>query len=206
MIEIDRLKLKAKYGDEKIFVIPAQLGNDIPDKFTKIKHSDSIFSAYDTKGIYQYRADVEYNNAWYQIIPYFYLTNVDKTKFYVGKRLSGDSRLVDKLSLGFGGHIDSSDGSINVVKNALYREMNEELNVTQDIDFKYQGTVKDIRSNTSEHLGLVFSAKVNTRNISIKETDSLSGQWMTLEQLVKNYTKFEGWSKFIIDYLYESNR
>lgn len=196
---MNKAQLKKKYGEEKIFVIPSALGVNIPDRYTKKKHTSTIFSKYDSIGRYVYRYDAEYNSDYLQIIPYFFITNEDETLYYACKRLKGDARLVDKMSIGFGGHVDSSDGHINAVLKALEREMNEELEVNQKVSFRYHGTMLDLESETKEHLGLIFSIKVNEENIKIRETENLSGLWLTKQQLYDNYGKFEGWSKFLID-------
>lgn len=195
-------ELKQKYKKEKVFVLPIDLVTNIPDKFTLVKKDNSIFSKYDNLGTFIYRYDAEYNNAFQQIIPYFFITNKDESKYFVAKRIQGDSRLIDKLSLGFGGHINDCDGNNNIVYHALNREMHEELNIPNNLTFKYLGTMRDITSETSEHFGLIFSVKVDDEKlVSIKETENLEGVWMTPEELFKDFNKFENWSKYILDYI-----
>lgn len=197
-------QLKAKYPDEKVFVLPSNLVQNIGDKFTKSKHDPSIWKKYDNLGLYIPRYEAEYNLAFHQIIPYFLVTNSDESKFYVAKRIKGDSRLVDKLSLGFGGHINECDGTNEAVFKALIREMNEELNIEPTSSFKFIGYMRDLKSETSEHLGLVFIVKSSETDISIKETDNLEGIWMTKSEMYDSYGKFENWTKYLLDYLYEN--
>lgn len=196
-------ELKAKYKDEKVFVVPSNLIQNIGDKFTKAKHDTSIWKKYDNLGIYIPRYEAEYNLAFQQIIPYFLVSNMDETKFYVAKRIQGDSRLVDKLSLGFGGHINDCDGTNEAVFKALVREMNEELNIEPNSPFKFIGYMRDLTSETSEHFGLVFIIKSKEDDISIKETDNLEGIWMTKQEMFDAYGKFENWAKYLLDYLYD---
>ena len=199
---LSKQELKNKYKDEKIFVIPSNLVQNISDKFTKQKHDSSIWSKYDNLGKYIYRYDAEYNFAFKQIIPYFFITNEDESKYYVSKRIQGDTRLEGKLSLGFGGHIDSSDGNIEIIKKAINREMNEELNIEPISNFEYMGTMLDLTSETNDHFGLIFKIKTKEDLISIKEKDKLEGIWMTKKEMFDKYGFFENWSKYILDYLY----
>lgn len=204
---MNKKALKEKYKDEKVFVVPYNVIEDIEDKFTFRKHTDKIWSLYDQMGKYLYRYDVEGEPSVQQIIPYFVISNKDKSKYFVAKRIQGDARLINKMSLGFGGHINECDGYHKCVYNALIREMDEELNMGELLsEPTYLGTIRDVSSSTNDHFGLAFEVAANEDEVSIKETDNLAGKWMTKEELFDNYHKFEGWSKFLIDYLYESSR
>lgn len=195
--------LKEKYKDEKVFVISSNDMQNNKNKFTPKKDSD-IWNKYNNMGLYIYRYDAEYNKAFQQIIPYFLIINENEDKYYVSERLEGDTRLKGKLSLGFGGHINECDGHQNQILNALFREMHEELNIKPINNFKYLGTIRDLTSETSEHFGLVFYTKAIEGEVSIKEVDNLRGKWMTKTDLFENYPRFENWSKFIIDHIYDN--
>lgn len=199
--EVNRLELKKKYGDEQVFVVPYQVISQVNDKFTKEKNTKDVWNKYNSKGTFILRYEAEYNPSFQQIIPYFFIFNKDKDKVYIAERLKGDARLSHMLSLGFGGHINPCDGHIDIISNALNREMNEELNIVPLSDFEYCGTIRDISSETNDHFGLIFS--IIADEVSIKETDTLEGKWMTIPELIENYHKFENWSKFIIDSFYE---
>ena len=196
-------ELKIKYKEEKIFVIPINLIENISDKFTKMKHDTNIWSKYDNLGKYIYRYDAEYNPVFQQLIPYLLVCNEDESKYFVSKRIKGDHRLVDNLSLGFGGHIDECDGTHEVVLKALSREMNEELDIDPVSTARFIGTMRDINSKTNDHIGLIFIVKAKEGDVSVKETDNLEGKWMTKAEMFESYSLFEGWSKYLLDYMYE---
>lgn len=196
-------ELKRKYKDEKVFVLPANLIN-AKDKFTKLTHTNKIWTKYDGLGQYIFRYEAEYNKAFQQIIPYLLICNEDQSKFFVSERIQGDSRLKGMLSMGFGGHINSIDGFSNIVFNGLVREMNEELNIIPISPFQFIGTIRDLSSKTAEHFGLVFIVKADPEHISVKETNKLKGKWMTKEEMYDNYSNFENWSKYVLDYLFTS--
>lgn len=201
--DVNRTELKEKYGDEQVFVLPYQLVENIPNKFTISDHDTNIWNKYDTKGIFIPRWEAEFNPTFQQLIPYFFIFNEEKTKVYVAERLKGDSRLSHMLSLGFGGHINKCDGPTEVVLKALSREMCEELNIDIITPFKYTGTIRDIDSKTNDHIGLIFYTMAKEDQVSIKETDTLKGKWMFIDELIVEYPKFENWSKYIIDSFYE---
>lgn len=203
---MNRQALKEKYGDEKVFVLPVSKVEGIPDKFTPCKHDDKIWKKYDNQGIYINRWEAEGDSSFQQIIPYFFVTNEDASKVFIAKRIDGDHRLVDKLSLGFGGHIDSCDGFEQVVLKALTREMWEELDIEPLSKATYMGTMRDMTSSTNDHLGLIFGVQAKEGQVFIRETEKLVGEWMTMQQLYDNYAKFENWSKYIIDFFCENKK
>lgn len=196
-------ELKDKYKEEKVFVIPATIIENVADKFTKSKHSSNVWSKYDNLGRYIYRYDAEYNPVFQQIIPYLLIVNEDESKYFVSKRISGEKRLINNLSLGFGGHIDECDGTHEVVLKALSREMNEELDIDPITKAIYIGTMRDMTSKTNDHFGLIFIVKAKEGDVFIKETDKLEGSWMAREEMYDKYSLFEGWSKYLLDYIYD---
>lgn len=194
-------QLEAKYGNEQVFVVPFANTTHIGDKFTKTEIGISTLSRWDFKGKFILRSDAEYNPALQQLIPYVIILNSTGTKYYVSRRIAGEERLQGSYSLGFGGHIDLIDGSQNVILKAFERELNEEVFIKRKKEpAKFLGYVRDLESSTKDHLGFVFT--VSARSVKIKEDNVLEGCWMTLQELVDNYHKFEGWAKYIIDYLF----
>lgn len=205
-MDVNRNLLKQKYGDEKVFVITPDVTSNVPDKFTKEKHDESIWTKYDNIGKYIPRWEAEYNYAFQQIIPYFLICNEDESKYFVSKRLQGDHRLTNKMSLGFGGHIDECDGYSQCILKAMVREMNEELRIDPISRAQYIGTIKDLSSDTNDHFGLAFIIKAKEGEVSILETEKLEGLWLTKEELFEHYYSFENWSRYIIDFLYENKK
>lgn len=196
-----------KYGNEQVYVVPYDSVSNVPDKFSKSDDNLEALKKYDLMGKYIFRYDAEYNPAFQQLIPYVLVTNTTGTKYYVSKRIAGDQRLVKNYSIGFGGHIDVVDGSNNIILKGLERELHEELDIEILRDsLEFFGYVRDLSSETSEHLGFVFTVKAKSmKAVSIREKENLVGTWMTLDELVDNYFLFENWSKYIIDYLYEQH-
>ncbi len=193
--------LREKYGNEKVFVVPHIYVSGTKDGFTKENHTPMIWGKYDTIGKYIFRYDAEGQPAFQQIIPYIIVFSPKTNKFLVSMRKpnSGESRLVGQMSIGFGGHVDISDGTKDVLFKALYRELHEELHVELTDPAKFVGYVRDMGSKTSDHFGCVFL--IHADDASVKEVDKLEGSWLSIDDLETSYFHFESWSKYIIDHL-----
>ena len=203
-----RLKeLEAKYGDEEVFAVPYQHTQDIPDGFQKFKgKAQDAIRKLMVRGKFLLRVAVEEDMSFQQIIPYVLICNDDASKFFVTRRIAGEKRLLGSLSLGIGGHLNPCDkgfmgDGFSTFMNGLRREEDEETNVRKvsgDIHEPY-GTVRDLKSSTPDHIGIVYLHHVHdTEKVEVREKDTLEPLWMTKEELVKNYEKFESWAQLII--------
>lgn len=203
--KIQAAKLREKYGTEQVFVVPYLDVVNIPDHFSKVEQ-DSL--DWIKKGKYIFRYDAEYNTFFQQVIPYVVLTDREKERFYISRRISGEERLVDQLSIGFGGHINPCDGYQNPLEKCIMRELNEEVSARYiEESLSLLGTVRDLSSSTNDHIGVVFLKRVsNKATIKIREKDKLKGKWMTMDDLYENYGAFESWGKYIIDHLYRQRQ
>ncbi|TVR12860.1 MAG: hypothetical protein EA401_08195, partial [Planctomycetota bacterium] len=76
------------------------------------------------------RSAVEEDESWQQPIPYAVLIDGNDQP-WVYRRSGGDDRLLDRWSVGLGGHVDPEDGQagpgIATLRQALLRELGEEL-------------------------------------------------------------------------------
>lgn len=196
---MNKQKLKERYGNEKILVVPFEEVTHIKDGFTSIEHDANIWSSFDSIGKFVYRYDAEGEPSMQQIIPYILIINKEQNKLFATKRINGDSRLIGKLSIACGGHIDSSDQGKEILFKAAVRELYEEVNAEYCSPLKIIGTVRDLNSNTNDHLGIVIMAFAGDE-VEVKEKDTLEGSWLTLNDLIDNYENLEGWSKYIVDY------
>lgn len=195
-----KIALKQKYQEEKVFVVPHhQIAYQ--NKFTLETDKNSLekLAKYDDYGAFIYRYEAEYNYVFQQLIPYVVIKN-SEDMYYVSERLKGDERLVSTYSLGFGGHISEEDGPTNCIINGCIRELKEELIIdVSDCDLSLIGYVRDIASSTAEHIGFVF--ELTKDSVEINEKNNLNGFWMTKQDLINQYHKFESWAKYIIDHI-----
>jgi predicted NUDIX family phosphoesterase len=195
-----RQKLKEKYKDEEVFVVPFMSLSGVKNGFTfSDENSHKIYGQFDNAGKYVPRYLAEMDPSMQQIIPYILVYNPENDKYLVAKRIDGEKRLLDQIALGFGGHINPCDGTREVIFKALYRELNEEVDIIPSEAARFIGYIRDLNSPTNDHTGFVFI--VSAKYAKIKEIDKLEGSWMSASELESNYSKFENWGRDIIDYL-----
>jgi len=199
------IKLKRKYKNEQVLVVPVNQASSISDGFCH-EISKSAIRMFKTAHTFVYRYDAEYNYSFVQLIPYVVVTNETCDSLFVTQRIAGEERLISELSLGCGGHVNPQDFSQDTMLKAAMREMKEELDIklTKGTQLQQYGTVRDYDSTTREHLGLVYLAMA--AEVKVKEKDTLSGQWMDMFALVANYHKFESWARHIIDHLFVNHK
>ena len=192
-----KARLRYKYGDEQVLVTNFVSANKIQDKFYPTPIKDIFPLIRESKFVLRY--DAEYNTSFVQLIPYILLVDKKHSAVYVTHRIAGEERLRDSIALGCGGHISPEDVGGDLLYRSARREMNEEIQVSPwDDEFNYLGTVRDLSSSTPDHLGCVLYLTIK-KNAKVKETDKLSGEWMTFDELTKNYGKFESWARHILD-------
>ena len=188
-------ELKAKYGDEMVWVIPSDTVTHDPDVANFFYDDEIDFCT--KKGEAKYRWEVENDPSYKQPIVYAVLTcGLD---VFVTHRLAGDSRLTGKYSVGTGGHMVPGES----ITATLFRELEEEVGVTPDsmMTISREGYILDESSLVnSVHLGIVYLIEVNGVDaVQVKETEKLTGEWMTPNELAKLYRdgKLESWSEYV---------
>lgn len=136
------VKFFTSLNDDKSIITLSDADNDpalsafvLPDEDSTVSvsilnHPDHCFMA---------RKYVENNPDFKQVIPYTAIAKVNEegVKFYSYQRVeaesTGEKRLVGKTSIGFGGHVSIEDfiyyvdWPINPIKNAIDRELSEEV-------------------------------------------------------------------------------
>lgn len=149
------------------------------------------------------RAAVENDPAYQQIIPYVVFRH-DRRYFLTHRlRASSEKRLRKQYSLGIGGHINPGDLEAgDPILDGLRREWGEEVVYDGRFEAQLIGLLNDDSSPVSKvHLGVVFLVDGDTPNISIRETDKLAGELLTLEEMRIFYLGMESWSQMVYDRL-----
>ncbi|MBD3155712.1 MAG: hypothetical protein GF368_03585 [Candidatus Aenigmarchaeota archaeon] len=149
----------------------------------------------------------EQDESMKQIIPYIVFRHKDK--YFVYKRLpkSEEERLVEKYSMGVGGHINPIDenSSTNILWEGMKREFEEEVDYPYDYKTKIIGFINDDKDSVGRvHFGVVFLAEGLNDRIEVREMDKLSGKMMTLLEVKRIRDKLEGWSQIVFDWLRNS--
>ena len=146
------------------------------------------------------RPAAEEDPSYKQIIPYVVLTR--KGLVFATRRLNkgGESRLHGKVSIGIGGHINPVDETDrrSVLMKGLERELDEEVYIQRRGELVPQGFINDDGNGVGAvHLGLCFSMEVEGE-VSVKETEKLSGGWMSLRELRGEFDNMETWSQIAL--------
>ena len=146
------------------------------------------------------RPAAEEDPSYKQIIPYVVLTQ--KAQVFTTRRLNkgGESRLHGKLSIGVGGHINPVDETDrrSVLMKGLERELEEEVYIQHRGQLVPRGFINDDGNGVGAvHLGLCFSMEVEG-DVSVRETEKLSGAWTSLQELRAEYDIMETWSQIAL--------
>ncbi|MGH7902814.1 MAG: NUDIX domain-containing protein [Candidatus Dormibacteraceae bacterium] len=149
------------------------------------------------------RGRVEDDPTFQQIIPYVVFRHGDR--YLVTKRLkaSSERRLRQLYSLGVGGHINPGDLlNGDPVTDGLRREWEEEVSYAGAFEATMIGLINDDSSPVSKvHLAVVFLVDGDSPEIAIRETEKLSGELLTLDQMRILYLAMESWSQIVYDRL-----
>lgn len=153
------------------------------------------------------RGDMEEDPSYKQLISYCILENEDN-EILVYQRLSGggEARLHGQSSIGVGGHmneVEHAQSIEEVINDNASRELEEEvgLNINEDNELRHVGFINDDQNEVGKvHIGVVFKVKVKRDDVEAKETDTLSIQWQSLED-IQDLSQFESWSALILESL-----
>lgn len=149
------------------------------------------------------RSEVEDDPSYQQIIPYVVFRHHDRYFLTHRLRASSERRLRKQYSLGVGGHINPADlGAGDPILDGLKREWQEEVVYDGRFEARLLGLLNEDSSPVSKvHLGVVFLVDGDRPDISIRETDKLAGELLTLEEMRIYYLAMESWSQIVYDRL-----
>lgn len=196
-------ELKAKYGDEKVYVLHrSELEPYLQEGFTE--YNKEVYKKMLTKSFLIKRTSAEYNPKFRQVQPYIVLRHGDM--LFTTERIGGEPRLIGKLSLGAGGHINSVDNIApgNIIANCVIRELHEELviNENSQMSSKIIGFINDNSNAVSQdHVAAVVLIDISIPDITVRETDKLTGAFMHIGDIMANYDRLESWSQIVVDVL-----
>lgn len=159
-----------------------------------------------TGSFFMPRPDVEEDPTYQQIIPYVVFRHGDRYLLTKRLRASTEKRLRQLYSLGVGGHINPEDLSGgDPISDGMRREWEEEVVYAGSLSAELLGLLNDESSPVSKvHLGVVFLMDGSTPDIAIRETDKLSGELLTLDEMRIHYLEMESWSQIVYDRLREA--
>jgi len=138
-----------------------------------------------------------------QIVPYCIVRHHEDGSYLLTRRLrkSSEKRLHHLYSLGVGGHVNPEDGRDgDPVVGGLMREWGEEVVCTSPATARLVAVLNDDTNPVSRvHLGLVFLVEPDHGRVSIRETEKLEGECLSLEAMRRHYLTMETWSQLVYD-------
>ena len=195
--------------DEEIVVFPAtSLRRYVP--------IDGLYrGSFDEKELYNEcrpmrRREAEEDFSVIQLVSVFVIRYGDQYLKYKRTKRLPESRLHGVYSLGFGGHLNTTDLSPlwNIFDPALglpllERELREEVKFESlgSADISYRGLIYDTsREVSKQHLGLVYHVVASSPEFEIGERGFLmSPKYETIEEISQRRDDFENWSLLLID-------
>ena len=146
------------------------------------------------------REKAEYDNTVKQIIPYVILRRGEE--YFLLRRLKKqtEARLHDKLSLGVGGHINpTEEAARDPLEAGLRRELAEEVSVQDIASLTCVGIINETTGGVSDyHTALVYLLET-TGQVTVRETEKMSGTWTTPAALSPLLDSLETWSKIVVE-------
>jgi predicted NUDIX family phosphoesterase len=190
--------------DELVYVVP-RLALVPGDGWYGIRTAalDEAIATIAQLGEYRPRGAMEADPSWKQIIPYLVLRDGDRYFLMRRTRAGGDVRLHDRWSIGVGGHLNPSDGGLDL---GLVREWQEELDADFVPSFRPIGLLNDDTTDVGRvHLGVVYEADAAGRPVAIRETDKLTGAFATAGEVARVADDLETWSRIAFELLEGTN-
>lgn len=178
----------------EILVVPNEkLFENIERKTTVYSGENDFESIILESYEYMVRGEAEINFEYKQPIPYAIVLNEHNEIFVYKRWWSGsnawESRLHEKIAIWVGGHIEREDeGSENILKDSLVREIEEELNILPE-NILEAFPVWYINSEEDEvskvHLWIAYIAKVKDSQFELLDGELDNGEFVNYEKLME---------------------
>lgn len=146
------------------------------------------------------REKAEYDDTVKQIIPYVVIRR--EGKYFLLRRLKKqtEARLHDKLSLGVGGHINPTEEEAeDPLEAGLLRELAEEVAVETVDSLTAVGFLNENNGGVSDYHAALVCLLEAKGEVSVRETEKMSGRWATLQELRDVLPRLETWSQIVVE-------
>ena len=159
--------------------------------------TDAVLDVINEQHFFIDRATAEVSPQFKQIIPYVLIRHADSYFLLQRTPKQTEARLHHKLSLGIGGHINPDTPEL---LDGLQKELEEEVDVAGDYDLTFVGILNDdVTEVGSVHLGAVFVLDTHDTNVSVLETEKMTGRWVAAGELASHREMLESWSAIVYD-------
>lgn len=182
--------------NEQVMVVrTADLQSLLSGKLIR-NHARAILDLIAAKHFFIDRPTAEISPQFRQIIPYVLIRNADDYFVYIRTPKQGEARLHHKVSLGIGGHINPGQSLLE----GLQRELDEEVWIGSTYDMQFIGIVNDDSTDVGRvHLGAAYVLDTQGKDVKIKETDKMTGEWKPRGALRASRDAMESWSQIVYD-------
>ncbi len=196
--------------EEQILVVPAQALTEL-GAFEGFRADDGgyvkqLLARSDLS--FQPRGPMEKDPTYKQLIPYVVLEAVidgqPHVYCYTRGKGQGESRLHAKRSLGIGGHISREDAdTADPYRTGMQRELTEEVIISTGATDSIIGLIYDPTTEVGQvHLGIVHRMKLDAAAVKAREEDLVDAGFVSLQQLISDYPRFETWSQLVLAHYY----
>jgi predicted NUDIX family phosphoesterase len=170
------------------FLVPRGLVRDRTDEILEIILDEHFFID---------RPVAEESPRFKQIIPYVVIRHGEHLFLLQRTKKQTESRLHLKYSIGIGGHINPDTPDI---LDGLQKELEEEVGVEGDYDLTFTGILIDTSTEVGNvHLGVVYLLDSATGDVTVRETEKMTGRWATRDEVAEVYDGLESWSQLVFD-------
>ena len=158
--------------------------------------ASQVIDLIDRSHFFILRADAEVSPQFRQIIPYVIVTHGDEVFTLRRTPKQSEARLHHKVSIGVGGHINPGHGIVD----GLRKELDEEVEIRDEFDLQFAGILNDETTDVGcVHLGVVYVLRSSGKNVRIRETEKMTGDWLPRRELAPLRESMETWSQIVYD-------
>jgi len=158
---------------------------------------DNVDDILSSKHFFLDRPTAEQSPQYKQIIPYVAIRHGDSVYLLERTSKQTESRLHHKLSLGIGGHVNPD---VPTLLGGLLKELEEEVHVDCDYEIRFAGILNDDTTDVGRvHLGAVYVLEAESNDVTVRETDKMTGSWMKRSDLPALRERMETWSQIVYD-------
>lgn len=210
---------------EFVFVVPREklFPDFLPQGLVRFDDEltrESVMDSIHEHGFYVERDYAERTPSLKQVIPYTVVVSAGKVMLTKRLPQGGEGRLVGKLSIGIGGHmnpVDHSDSGQGVeggtpensdpIAECTLRELEEELWLEGARRLEPIGLINDDSNPVGAvHVGLVQVLFLHKGSVRVREEDILEGRMVApseLQSLLGEDANYETWSRMLVERLAE---
>ena len=185
-------------GPEQVMVVErADLAQWLVEYGLVVENADAILDVVNDRHFFLDRPAAEVSPRYKQIIPYVLIRH--GASWYLLQRTpkQTEARLHHKLSLGIGGHVNPDTPEL---LDGLEKELEEEVDVRGDYDLTFAGILNDDTTDVGRvHLGVVFVLDAHDGDVTVRETEKMTGRWVPASELAQHREAMETWSQIVYD-------